>query len=294
MPAPAQPAVRQQFVSVRGLRLHCAVAGHGDRLMLLLHGFPDCWHGWSAQIDHFARHFTVVAPDGRGCNLSDKPCAVDAYALPQLVEDAAALVEHFGRGRPAMVVGHDWGGVVAWSLAALNPQLVSHLVVLNAPHPRVLADALVNDPSQRAAADYMQGLRQPGAEEILSADSYARLRGALDCAAGLDWRQDPYVAACVAAWSQPGALTGALNWYRANEFTGPANAADGVPARVTAPTLLIWGRDDRALLASLALQHDDIAPDLAVHVLDGAGHWTQRQRPDAVNALVEAHVRRGS
>lgn len=260
--------------------------------MLLLHGFPDCWHGWSAQLGYFARHFTVVAPDGRGCNLSDKPGAVAAYALPQLVEDAAALIEHFGRGRPAVVVGHDWGGVVAWSLAALNPQAVSHLVVLNAPHPRVLADALANDPLQRAASEYLQMLREPGAEDMLSADSYARLRAALDCPTGTDWRRDPYVAACVTAWSQPGALTGALNWYRANDFTGSCTAADAVPARVDAPALLIWGRDDRALLPSLAMQHEFIAPGLVVHIQDGAGHWTQRQCPDVVNALIDSHVRR--
>lgn len=292
MPAAAQLSVRKQFVNVRGLRLHCAVSGQGDRLMLLLHGFPDGWHGWSAQLVHFARHFTVVAPDGRGCNLSDKPEAVEAYALPQLVEDAAALIQHFGGGLPAVVVGHDWGGVVAWSLAALQPLAVSHLVVLNAPHPRVLSDAFANDPSQRTASAYLQRLRLPDAEDILSADNHARLRAALDCPAGTDWRQDPYVAGCVAAWSQPGALTGALNWYRANDFTGSPTASDGVPARVTAPTLLIWGRDDRALLPSLALQHYSIAPDLAVHVLDGAGHWPQRQRPDVVNALIDSHVRR--
>jgi pimeloyl-ACP methyl ester carboxylesterase len=207
MTAAAELSVRKQFVNVRGLRLHCAVAGHGDRLMLLLHGFPDCWHGWSAQLGHFARHFTVVAPDGRGCNLSDKPGAVDDYALQQLVEDAAALVEHFGGGRPAVVAGHDWGGVVAWSLAAMHPQAASHLVVLNAPHPRVLADAIMHDPSQRAASEYLRRLRQPDAEAILSADSYARLRATLDCPDAVDWRRDPYVAACVNAWSQPGALT---------------------------------------------------------------------------------------
>lgn len=283
------PAIRHEFVDVGGVRLHCAVAGSGDRLMLLLHGFPDGWHGWSAQIDHFAGEHLVVAPDGRGCGLSDKPPAIDAYRLPQLVSDARALIVHYGRGRPAVVVGHDWGGVVAWSLASLHAECLSHLAVLNAPHPRVLAKALSEDPQQRQASQYMQLLRQPDAEALLSADDFARLRAALDVPTGPDWARDPYVAACVDAWSHPGALTGALNWYRANDFHHDLAVAASVPGTVTVPTLLLWGRDDRALSPTLAVQHRGIAKDLRIHILDGAGHWTQRERPVEVNSLIEAH-----
>jgi pimeloyl-ACP methyl ester carboxylesterase len=285
-----QVEVRHEQVRTGDVRLHCAIAGRGARTLLLLHGFPDGWHGWSRQLEHFAHEFTVVAPDGRGCNLSDKPAPIEAYALPRLVEDARTLVTHFGGSRPAVVVGHDWGGVVAWSLAALHPGTVSHLVVLNAPHPRILARALATDPLQRAASQYLERLRQPDAEAILAADRYARLRTVLD-RPSVDWERDPYVAACVAAWSQPGALTGALNWYRANDFGPGGSAADGIPEDVGTPTLLVWGRDDRALLPHLAPQHRTIARHLDLRLLVGAGHWSQREQADEVNALIDAHCR---
>ena len=291
MPRADAPLIRHEWVDVGDARLHCAVAGHGDRLMLLLHGFPDCWHGWAHQIAHFSDRFTVVAPDGRGCNLSDKPVSVSAYCLPRLVADADSLIAHFGCGQPAVVVGHDWGGVVAWALASSCPSAVSHLVILNAPHPAVLARALVADPQQQQASEYLERLRQPGAESRLSENHFERLRWVLDIPPTASEADSAYVAASVEAWSQPGAVTGALNWYRANDFGPVGRAAEGVPATVEAPTLVVWGRDDRALLPHLASQHGDVAKRLTVHVLEGAGHWTARERPDTVNALIAAHCR---
>jgi pimeloyl-ACP methyl ester carboxylesterase len=214
---------------------------------------------------------------------------VAAYRLPRLVADADRLITHFGGGRPAVVVGHDWGGVVAWALASTCPEAVSHLVVLNAPHPAVLAHALVADSRQQQASEYLQRLRQSDAESRLSANHFERLRWVLDIPPGPGATDSAYVAACVAAWSQPGALTGALNWYRANDFGPAGRAAAGVPTTVQAPTLVVWGQDDRALLPHLALQHGDIAPRLTVHVLEGAGHWTAREQPAEVNALIDAH-----
>lgn len=283
-------AVRHEFVRVGDQRLHCAVAGRGEQLMLLMHGFPDIWHGWSAQIAHFAGRFTVVAADGRGCNLSDKPAEMAEYALPRLVADAGALIAHYGRGRPAIVVGHDWGGVVGWALASLHVELLSHLVALSAPHPCVLARALAEDPRQREASGYMRRLREPDAEKLLSADGFARLRAALDSPPGAGEDSAAQVAACVEAWSRPGALTGALNWYRANDFGAGGTAVHGIPAAVPVPTLLVWGSEDRALLPSLAMQHHSVASRLSVHVLPGAGHWTLRERSREVNALIDAHL----
>ena len=289
MPRADAPSIRHEWVNVGDALLHCAVAGHGERLMLLLHGFPDCWHGWARQTSYFAHRFTVVAPDGRGCNLSDKPGSVAAYRLPRLVSDADALITHFGSGRPAVVVGHDWVGVVAWALASTFPEAVSHLVVLNAPHPGVLARALVADPQQQQASEYLERLRRPDAESRLSANHFERLRWVLDIPPIPGATDSAYLAACVESWSQPGALTGALNWYRANDFGPVGRAAEGVPTTVEAPTLIVWGRDDRALLPHLALQHRDIAKRLTVRILEGAGHWSPRERPDEVNALIDAH-----
>jgi len=155
----------------------------------------------------------------------------------------------------------------------------------------LLARALATDSRQQQASEYLGRLRQPDAESRLSENHFERLRWVLDIPPAPDATESAYVAACVEAWSRPGALTGALNWYRANDFGPAGRAAEGVPTVVEAPTLVIWGRDDRALLSHLALQHRDIAKRLTVHILEGAGHWTPRERPDEVNALIDAHCR---
>jgi len=290
------PGIVHETVEANGLRLHVARSGTGP-LILFLHGFPDYWACWRAQVEHFgARGRTAVAPDLRGFNLSDKPAEVEQYRVKHLVGDVVALAQRYGNGK-FVLVAHDWGGAVAWTTAIAKPELLSHLVIINSPHPFTFWRELCNNPAQQQASDYFLLFRQPGkAERVLSADNFKRLWGMVqgDWGGGNDADRDDFVA----AMSQPGALTGGLNYYRATPVYPPKGDDPGARqlkleakdfiCRV--PTLVIWGEKDRALLPSLLDGLDECVPDLKVVRVPDAGHWVMRQQPDLVNREIEAFV----
>ncbi|RME48970.1 MAG: alpha/beta hydrolase, partial [Caldilineae bacterium] len=202
-----------KYAEVNGLRLHYVCAGEGE-LILFAHGFPEFWYAWRRQLQEFGRDHRAVALDMRGYNLSDKPTAVDQYRVKYLVEDLRALAEHLGY-RQFTLVGHDWGGAAAWMFAIVHPQFLKRLVIINAPHPAIFARELQNNPAQREASAYMLLLQSPEAEAKLAADNYALLRGlAFGEGFGRGFFTDADRRAYLEAWSQPGALTGGLNYYR--------------------------------------------------------------------------------
>ena len=213
-------AIRHESVDCGGVKLHCAVAGDaGKPLMLFLHGFPEFWAAWRGPMAHFAaRGWLCVAPDLRGYNLSDKPESVEAYKAKHLIADVLALGAHYSKTK-FVLVAHDWGGAVAWGVAigdALQPvHRLSRLVMINSPHPYIFWRELSNNPAQQKASEYMNVFRLPKAERVLSDNGYARLLAAFNHL-GADWR-----AELVEAWSQPGALTGGLNYYRASPLYPP-------------------------------------------------------------------------
>ncbi|HET6319624.1 MAG TPA: alpha/beta hydrolase, partial [Chloroflexota bacterium] len=200
--------------------------------MLFLHGFPEFWYAWSNQLREFARDHTVVAPDMRGYNLSSKPADVGEYRVKCLVADVRALAEHLGFERFTLV-GHDWGGVVAWAFALAHPQMLDRLVIINAPHPAIFVRELRDNPAQQQASQYMLFFRSPKAEEVLLADGSQRLVGMV-MGRGLQqgFFDERDREAYLAAWSQPGALTGGLNYYRASGI-GPATPAASTPNETT-------------------------------------------------------------
>lgn len=293
---PADFLLEHGYAQVNGLRLHYVTAGRG-RLMLFVHGFPEFWYAWNEQLAEFARDFRVLAPDMRGINLSDKPADVKQYRAVELVEDLRQLIEQFGGGR-AIVVAHDWGGAAAWNLAAQHPGCVEQLVILNAPHPILFARELRNNPAQQAASQYMLALRGPDAERIFGEDNFRRLRQLFE-----GWGQsvNPPTAEMMTryreAWSQPGALTAALNYYRATPLK-PRQEASAPPdmaaarARFTirVPTLVIWGDRDPALLPDLLEGLDEYVPDLRVVHIPEATHWIAHEYPARVNALIREFV----
>jgi epoxide hydrolase 4 len=163
-----------QFIETNGIRLHCAIAGSentGHGTIVLLHGFPDFWYSWRHQIIELSRLYRVVAPDLRGFNLSDKPTGVEQYQVKQIVADVAGLIAALGN-KPVTLVGHDWGGAVAWPVSAFHPQLVSRLIILNGPHPSTYTREIIFNPQQRLAAQYIHSFRRQGAVEHLSQDKY--------------------------------------------------------------------------------------------------------------------------
>ncbi|HEV3060992.1 MAG TPA: alpha/beta hydrolase [Vicinamibacterales bacterium] len=299
--AQSSAPIVHEYADVNGVRLHYARAGSGP-LIVFLHGFPEFWYEWKHQLAEFSRDHTVVAPDMRGYNLSSKPAALEEYQMPKLVEDLRALTEGLlktGGGRTFTLVAHDWGGVVAWVFAALHPDMIDRLVIVNAPHPTVFGRLLREDPDQQRASQYMLMFRSPEAEATLSANGYERLTSMVLGAglrAGTVTEQDKQEY--IAAWSQPGALTGGLNYYRSSGI-GPAPAA-GVaaeaaaapvpPVLVRVPTLVIWGEKDTALLTANLNGLDQYVPKLTIKRIPDGTHWVVRENAADVNRLIREYL----
>ena len=281
-----------------GIRLHCAQAGAPDApLLLFLHGFPEFWFAWRALLPRFADRWHAVAPDLRGFNLSSAPQAPEAYRIEALISDIDGLIHGLGHER-AVIVAHDWGGAVAWSYAMARPQRVSRLVILNAPHPVPFARLLAHDAEQQAASAYMNWLRKPEAEALLAEEDFARFDRFFVGLSPAPWFDAPTRAAYHAAWSQPGALTGSLNYYRASPLYPPVGDDPGArrleldPAafRVHVPTRVIWGEADTALKPSLLDGLEELVPDLSLVRLPGRSHWLVHEAPEAVSTLIREFI----
>ena len=289
-----------QFADVNGVRLHYVSVGQGG-LILFVHGFPEFWGEWENQLGEFGRDYQAVALDMRGYNLSSKPEDVEAYHAGHLVEDLRALAEHLGHQKFTLVA-HDWGGAVAWSAAMRYPQCVEKLIIINSPHPAVFARELLNNPDQQAASQYMLLFRSAKAEKILSEDNYARLMDMVT-QFGSKWEMTQALRLkYIQAWSQPGALTGGLNYYRASPLYPPTSPEDvakinsilNLPQDMLAvkvPTLVIWGEQDRALLTGnldgLALY----VAELTVKRIPEGSHWVSHEQPDQVNTLIREFLK---
>jgi len=292
----AAGAIEHGYAEVNGVRLHVARSGAGP-LILFLHGFPEFWRGWKKPLEHFgARGWLAVAPDQRGYNLSDRPAAVEQYRPKVLIEDIRQLARHFSAER-FVLVGHDWGGAVAWGFAMAHPGLLSQLVIVNSPHPYTFWRELAGNAAQQQASAYMLLLRDAKAERVLSQDGYAKL-WQFAFGSGTPQFSEEDKAAYLAAWAQPGALTGSLNWYRASPLYPPTPADPGAARlaleaedfRVKVPTLVIWGEADKALLPGCLEGLEDCVPDLRLVRVPGASHWIVHERPELVCSEIEHFV----
>ncbi|MBN1657209.1 MAG: alpha/beta hydrolase [Anaerolineae bacterium] len=266
-----------------GVQLHTVLAGPPDgRLVLLLHGFPDCWYGWHHQIPALARAgYRVAVPDQRGYNLSEKPAGVEAYKVDLLTADVAALIRALGHERAA-IVGHDWGGFVAWRLAMDYPHLVEQLAILNAPHPRAVARALKGrDWAQALRSWYIALFQLPWLADALFGFSPRATARFVFRAYGA--RRDAFteedLEILAAALAQPGAMTAMIHWYRASFRYPPARRG----ADIHAPTLVLWGEEDPALGKELTYGLEKWVPDLRLHYLPHVGHWVQSEAAGDVN-----------
>jgi pimeloyl-ACP methyl ester carboxylesterase len=277
-----------------GIRIHYVEAGSGE-LVLMLHGFPQFWWLWRAQLDDLGRDHHAVAPDMRGYNLSSAPQEVEAYRMRHLLADVRGLVEHLG-GRNLTLVGHDWGGIVAWAFAIKYPELLARLVICDAPPPFTWGRELERAPRQREAVRYMEDFSKPAplAEELLGSNGYAAMEG-LALHRGLEkgYLDESDLRRYHAAWAKPGVLTGGLNYYRAAQmgeqvqFGQPPEAQARLRAmRVDVPTLVVWGADDKYLLPGLTEGLEEWVPDVRVEILPGAGHWVPQERYAELNSLI--------
>jgi epoxide hydrolase 4 len=269
---------------IDGVRLHYVEAGEGP-LVVLLHGFPEFWYSWRHQIPALAgAGFRVIAPDMRGYNLSDKPEGTDAYRVELLVDDVAGLVRHTGAER-ATIVGHDWGGLAAWYAAILRPEVVERLGVINAPHPAAYRRELTR--STQALRSLYAGFFQLPVlpETAVSAGDFKLVEHVLRSEPGREGAfSDEDIRLYKEALAQPGALTAAINYYRA-AARDQSNLFSLAERRIDAPTLLIWGEKDPYLVSSLAEDLEEWVPRIRLERLP-ASHWVPVDAAEAVNRLL--------
>ncbi len=290
--APTQHPLQHRYADLGDVRMHYVEAGPAQGpLVVLLHGFPEFWYSWRHQLPALAgAGLRVVAPDMRGYNLSDKPAGTAAYHTDLLTRDVARLIQALGAER-AMVVGHDWGAVVAWLFAMRYPRMVERLAILNVPHPAMLRAGL-RQPRQWRKSWYVFFFQLPWLPEWgFRARRYRTIRRL--------FRSDPVRAGAfsdddidryIEALAQPGALTATINYYRALVRYHPRGLGHDLRV-IQAPALVIWGEQDRALEPSLAEPPRHWVPDLRIERLPDASHWVQVDRPEAVNQLLLGFLR---
>ena len=290
---------KSEYAEVNGVRLHYVSQGHG-KLLMFVHGFPEFWYEWKNQLEEFSQDYQAVAPDMRGYNLSSKPEGLDAYTTEPLVEDLRALAEHLGH-RKFILIAHDWGGIVAWHFANRHPDWLEKLIIINAPHMGVFARELASNPEQQESSQYVLFFRSPEAEKVLSANNYSGLWQALTSGdvptAFTDEDQERYIE----AWSQPGALTGGLNYYRAAAFAPPKLGEEAGPEAqsvvedkesfmINVPTLVIWGEKDTALRLGNLEGLDEYVPNLTIKRVPDGSHWVVHEQPGLVNSLIREFI----
>ena len=270
-------------IAANGLRFHALACGPADGpLVLLLHGFPECAHAWRRQLAALgAAGLRAVAPDQRGYGRSDRPSGIRSYALDNLADDIVAMASSLGHDK-FMLVGHDWGGIVAWHLASTRPAVLERLAILNAPHLGVAARFARRHPLQWVKSAYVGYFQLPIIPELsLTAWDCALLVAALERSSRPGAFSAEDLQAYRAGWTQPGAMTAMLNWYRAMALQ-PPEAAN----RIAVPVRVIWGDRDSALEPGLAEESASLCDAAEVIHLPDATHWLHHEESGRVDALL--------
>ncbi len=271
--------VAHGFATNNGVRIHYATLGQGP-LVVMIHGFPDCWLTWRHVMDALAKDFTVVAIDQRGYNLSDKPKGVEHYGMSALVDDVAAVVRERGRDR-AIIVGHDWGGAVAWNFAMKRPEMTEKLIILNLPHPKGIGRELARNPDQQKASAYARRFQQEGAHTNLTAEGLAF------------WVTDAQAKARYIEAFKRSDFEAMLNYYKRNYPREPYLEDPSPVVKVKCPVLMIHGLKDTALLApGLNGNWEFMEKDFTLVTIPGAGHFVQQDSPDLVTRSIRSWLAR--
>lgn len=275
--------IEEKYIKINGITLHTIITGSGEPL-ILLHGFPDFWYGWKNIILGLKDKFQLIVPDMRGYNLSDKPDGIENYKLDILIEDIKGLSEKLGFTK-FNLAGHDWGGMVSWALAEKYPEILKKLIILNAPHPKIFRKLITKDNDQKKASGYIVRFLKEG-ESFLFENNFQALQlsvfgTAKNKKAFSEFDKEKYIE----AWSQPGALTGGVNYYKANrsyeEWSGIINV----------PTLVIFGMKDIFVLPKVLEGLEDFIKDLEIVRIENASHWVMHDDPELVNSSIQSFLR---
>ncbi len=286
-----------RFALPTGVELDVTHGGpEGAPAIFFLHGFPESARTWRYQLEDLSRDFRVFAPDQRGFARSSKPEGVENYTHDKPVADLIALADAVGVGTFTLV-GHDWGGAIAWAAALGHPDRVTRLAIVNAPHPLVFQRSTYDDLEQRAASQYITMFRQPGVDAYIAANLDNFYRATFVEKFGLNATEEERLA-YFDEWTQPGAMTAMLNWYRAATIVVPA--MDEIPERpafldapfpvLQMPVLVVWGMDDKALTPSQLEGLDTLCADLKIIRVEGAGHFITWEKPEAVTGALRAFL----
>jgi epoxide hydrolase 4 len=279
-----QDGWRETTKSVNGVTLHVVEAGRPGRpLLVLLHGFPEFWWAWRHQITPLAdAGYHVVVPDMRGYNTSDAPQEVSAYHIDTLAADVVALADSYGADRFHMV-GHDWGAVIGWWVAATYGERLERVVLMDGPHPDVWSKQVLKHPTQALRSWYAMFFQLPWVPEAtLGGFNFAGLRSMVRASAGPDTFEPGALDHYVEAWSHPGSLTAMLNYYRALR----ARKANGEPARLAPPTLILWAGEDMFLERDVAEAGLAACDQGRLEFVEGASHWLHIEQPERINARI--------
>jgi pimeloyl-ACP methyl ester carboxylesterase len=302
--------ITHHYLEVQNVRLHYIEAkpeGESSNLktLVFLHGFPEYWGSWLAQIEYFRTQYRVIVPDLMGYNLSDKPTDIDLYCVPKLIALYADFVEKIAADQKVTLIAHDWGGAIAWPLAAFHPQLFSALVILNAAHPSTFTREMLHNPEQRQKSAYIQQLVADDGIEFVERNDYGFLRNMLF--EGMQGHQFNSFeqAEYQRAWRQPGAVQGMLNYYRAmpslplaiDEQAPTGHIPDGTAMqkipniRINIPTLVLWGEQDEAFTQALLNGIEEYVPDCQVLRFANGSHWLHHEQAPVVNQEIANFIK---
>ena len=271
--------VEHGYADSNGVKIHYASLGKGP-LIVMIHGFPDFWYSWRDQMEALSANYQVVAIDQRGYNLSDKPKGVENYDMMLLVGDVAAVIKHLGRDK-AIIVGHDWGGIVAWTLAMAKPDMVEKLIILNLPHPKGLRRELATNPQQQKNSQYARNFQKEDAHKTLTAQGLS------------GWVKDPEAKKKYIEAFNRSDFEAMLNYYKRNYPREPYTDDASPMPKVKAPVLMIHGLNDQALLAgALNNTWEWLEKDLTLVTIPGAGHFVQQDASDMVTRSIRMWLSR--
>ncbi len=306
-----QSSIRSNFVLANGLRLHYLEQAPIDEslteapIIVFLHGFPEHAGVWRSQLAFFSKTHRAIALDLPGYNLSQAPDSLAEYSVPNLVSIIAEFIRVVADNHPVILVAHDWGGAIAWPLAARHPQLITKLVILNAAHPSTFTREMINNPQQRILSDYIHDFLNPNFEDELSQDDFAKLKqhSIAHIRGGISAAEE---RAFVEAWSKSNAVTHMLNYYRAmpqlfprsselGNQSGPIKSFDDfkIPhIRIDVPTLVLWGEDDQAFDIGVLAGLNRYIPDYTEQRFGETSHWIHHERSDEINVAIAAFINR--
>jgi pimeloyl-ACP methyl ester carboxylesterase len=284
---PNNDELRHEFIKVNGIRMHYVTMGNGS-LIILLHGFPEFWYSWRYQIPTLSDQFKVVAPDMRGYGETEKPVKIDSYKIEKIVKDIVELVCKLGYEK-AIIAGHDWGGIIAWCIAMMAPDVVEKLIIMNAPHPGVYSKHMLKNIKQMLRSWYVFFFLIKGIPElILSVNNYKILKSSLlKSSVRKKVFTEKDIAAYVSSWKS-GGVSGGINYYRANlnlRYWSNPNSVSFPKIKV--PVLQIWAEDDIFLGKELTKNTQEfIDAPYRLHLIPNCGHWLQQEASDELNGVM--------